>query len=126
MLEEFRMKIHRLSAVLVALVLNGCGYNYRLPGHGPDQTAPVTLCVGKTVPALGERIIPLKFGYQLSLASEDPEIVDVQFHSDPLRRASISLVAKKPGTTVVHYGNVFNQTFPFGKSESQRIGYPLP
>ena len=82
--------------------------------------------VGQSRHALSERIIPIKFGYQLSLSSEDPDVVDIHFRGDPLRKAAIWLVAKAPGRTVVHYGNVFNQTFPFGKSESQRLGVNLP
>ncbi len=80
--------------------------------------------VGESRRVLSERIIPLKFGYQLSMSSEDPEIVDVRFRGNPLRKADIWLVAKSPGRAVVHYGNVFNQTFPFGKTEGQRLGVP--
>jgi hypothetical protein len=82
--------------------------------------------VGQTRHALSERIIPIKFGYQLSLSSEDPGIVDVKFRGDPRRKANIWLVAKAPGKAVIHYGNVFNQTFPFGKFESERLGVSLP
>ncbi len=111
---------------LLLFALTGCGYNYRLPGHGLNKTAPVSLQSGTSRHALSERIIPIKFGYQLSLSSEDPDIVDVRFRGDPLRKADIWLVAKAPGRTVVHYGNVFNQTLPFGKSESRRLGVNLP
>lgn len=110
----------------LALALTACGYNYRLPGHGPGRAAAVTLRQGETLPALTERIIPLKFGYQLSLASEDPDIADVAFRGDPQRAADIRLVARKPGKTVIHYGNLLNQTAPFAISESQRQGVRLP
>jgi hypothetical protein len=117
----------KLIVLLLGVIsLTGCGYNFRLPGHGLKQTAPVSLQVGESRHALSERIIPIKFGYQLSLSSEDPEIVDVRFRGEPLRTSDIWLVARAPGRTVVHYGNVFNQTFPFGKSESRRLGVNLP
>ncbi|MEX1118429.1 MAG: hypothetical protein WEB60_06495 [Terrimicrobiaceae bacterium] len=125
-----KSKIHDskflLLLFLFLLGLTGCGYNYRLPGHGLGKTAPVSMNTGTSRHALSERLIPIKFGYQLSLSSEDPDIVDVRFRGDPLRKANIWLVAKAPGRTIVHYGNVFNQTLPFGKSESRRLGVDLP
>ncbi len=123
---KFIIQNSKLLLLLVLLSVTGCGYNYRLPGHGLNKTAPVSMRVGESRQALTERIIPIKFGYQLSLSSEDPDIVDVHFQGDPLRNADIWLVAKAPGRTIVHYGDVFNQTFPFGKSESRRLGVDLP
>lgn len=115
-----------LVLLLGIISLTGCGYNFRLPGHSLKQAAPVSMQAGESRHALSERLIPIKFGYQLSLSSEDPDIVDVRFRGDPLRTSDIWLVAGAPGRTVVHYGNVFNQTFPFGKSESRRLGVNLP
>ncbi len=125
-MNNLKFIIYNLKFLLLLPALTGCGYNYRLPGHGLNDTAPVAMKVGESRHALSERIIPIKFGYQLSLSSEDPEIVDARFQGDPLRTANIWLVAKNPGRTVVHYGNVFNQTFPFGKSESRRLAVTLP
>lgn len=126
--KPWRRRIIQHSTFLIFnfLLLTGCGYNYHLPGHGLNKTAPVSMTVNESRHALSERIIPIKFGYQLSLSSEDPDIVDVRFRGDPVRKADIWLVAKAPGRTVIHYGNVFNQTFPFGKSESRRLGVTLP
>jgi hypothetical protein len=81
---------------------------------------------GEQRTALTEGIIPAKLGYQLSLSSEHPEIVDVTFLNGNPRKANIALVAKKPGRTAIHYGNLFDQTLPFGKMESERLGVELP
>ena len=110
----------------LSLLLTGCGYHYRLPGHGPGQVATVTLREGEKTPALREGFIPVRTGYRLSMSSEDPSIADVAFHGDPRRAVNIWLVAHKPGSTVVHYGNLYNQTAPFAISESARLGVSLP
>ena len=116
----------RIVPLLCTLLLGGCGYRYHLSGHGPGRTAAVTMSPSEERIALTEGLIVAKLGYQLSLSSEDPEIVDVSFRNGNPRVADIALVAKKPGKTAVHYGNLFDQTLPFGARESRRLGVDLP
>lgn len=117
-----------LSVGLLSLgiLLCSCGYKYQLPGHSQRTRAEVTMRVGEKRPALGEGFLPLKFGRQLSLSSEDPSIVDVEFRNRDPEHADIWLVARAPGTTTVHYGDLYNQTLPFADTETQRLGVKLP
>jgi len=115
-----------LLAVILTILLPACGYRYHLPGHTPNQAASVTLKVGEKVPVLSEGVIPLKFGRQLSLSSENPSIADVQFQNGNPEVANIWLVGRSPGSTVLHYGDLYTQTLAFAETESKRLGVTLP
>gem|GEM_PF-6096018 len=115
-----------LLVLAVCMAPAGCGYHYRLPGHGLGTATPVAMRTGTTRPALQEGFIPFKFGNQFTLASENPEVADVVFRNKNPRKADIWIVAKKPGTATFHYGELTTLTRPFADSESRRLGVDLP
>ena len=116
----------RRASLAAALALAGCGYNYRLPGHSTTTVAPITVRAGESLPALSEKLIPFKFGQQLTLSSENPDIADVVFRNRDPHHADIWIIAKKPGTATFHYGDLSTLNRPFADSESRRLGVDLP
>jgi hypothetical protein len=102
------MRFRLLLFLPLAGLLTGCGsIAYELPGHSAQgHTAPVTLRQGEHRTALSTPArLPVPGGFELALASENPGVVAVErapgFHG----AARLTLVARAPGTTTVHYVN---------------------
>lgn len=95
--------------LLLALAfLSGCGsVDYRLPGHSAAaRTAPLTLRPDEQVHALDRPHSLPGTRFWLSLAAEDPSVVQVVFPSGRDYLGPVYLRGASPGTTTVHYVNV--------------------
>lgn len=104
-----RVLVSTLS-LLAAALLAGCGsIAYHLPGHTAQQhTAPLQLASGQHLLALETPArLPAPGGFWLGLASENPAIVSVESRDSARGASAVSLVAHRPGETVVHYVNRF-------------------
>lgn len=100
--------MNRLLAIILPFVLASCGYEYFLRGHGTDnRTAPLMLKDGQRKLAVTQKLIPVRFGYDLGMISEDPSIVEVRYRHFPEK--PIWLLAQKPGVTTVYYGNLLSR-----------------
>jgi len=96
--------------LLAAALLAGCGsIAYHLPGHTAQQhTAPVQLARGQRVLALETPArLPVPGGFWLGLVSEDADLVSVETRDSARGASAVTLVARQPGQTTVHYVNRF-------------------
>lgn len=111
--------MHRLLAIILPFVFASCGYEYFIRGHGADHRgAPLTLKAGQRKLAVTQKLIPVRFGYDLGMISTDPAIVEVSYRHFPEK--PIWLLAKKPGVTTVFYGNLLTRPHLKGLAVSQR------
>ncbi|WP_374404737.1 hypothetical protein [Niveibacterium sp.] len=100
----------RLLLTMLCGALGACGgIAYHLPEHSAERmSVPQTMRPGEQRLALSTPSrLPAPGGFEMGLASEDPDIVAVIVREGRMGAADSSLVARASGSTRVHYVNRF-------------------
>lgn len=97
----------RLAAAALVCLLSACGgLVFLLPEHSVEHmSVPLSLHVGERLPALSTPSHVPAGGFELGLASEDPDVVSVEVSRHGMGATDTAIVARMPGVVRVHYVN---------------------
>ncbi|QSI76869.1 MULTISPECIES: hypothetical protein [Niveibacterium] len=102
--------VRRLLLVMLCGALSACGgIAYHLPEHSAERmSVPQTMRPGEQRLALSTPArLPAPGGFEMGLASEDPDVVTVVVREGGMGATESSLLARASGRTRVHYVNRF-------------------